>query len=359
MMPRFHMDTVMQNKTVPVTAVWAITPNGVKLGSTLIKKIDGASLFVTENLMAQKDDTKGIYSVSSLSDEIKKQFFRFSAHIFIFATGIAVRMIAPLISSKITDPAIVVVDDRAVHAISLLSGHLGGANELTQMVADILDCRPVVTTATDVNQVPAIDMIAKKKDLFIETPENIKRVNMAFLKGEPVCVHDPHQILTGEVLSAVAQTNLCTEAAHNHIYCSYRKQSVSRETLVLRPRILCVGIGCNRGTSCEEIQRFLLEVLESENLANESIFSFGTTALKKDEQGLNQLSEKMGIPLVFYNKAELNSVDTIKNPSNMVQKHIGVRSVCEAAAILTADNGELIVPKKKNRDVTVAVAIKR
>lgn len=354
------MDTAVPDKTnIFTVAVWVITPNGTIIGNTLKKKLTGSRLFISDKLSDTSEGDDDTVYFTSLSDEIKKQFTTYTKHVFIFSTGIAVRLIASILSSKTTDPAVVVVDDNANHVISLISGHLGGANALTKKVAAILDSRPVITTATDVNKVPAIDMIAKSLNLLIETPENIKHINMAFLKQDKIVVYDPLSLLIPAIPPSFLSENDVASKGCARIYCSYVSSSVPRETLVLRPKVLCVGIGCNRGTSFKEIKKFLSSVLAAEQLSPGSIAYLGTTELKKDETGLNQLSEQMGIPMAYYDKEDLNSVDTIKNPSEMVQKHIGVKSVCEAAAILSANNGELIVPKKKNKDVTIAVAVKQ
>jgi cobalt-precorrin 5A hydrolase len=312
----------------------------------------------------------------SLSLEIKNEFKKFSSHVFIFSTGIAVRIIAPLLQSKIVDPAIVVVDDQANHAISLISGHIGGANSLTKKIAAIIHAVPVITTATDINNLPSIDMIAQDNNLLLETPQNIKHINMAFLKGDRINLYDPFNIIKEILPDCFWMEDTCKnkylllENKKNvkknksiqevkNIFCSHKIDKVSRETLILRPPVLAVGIGCNRGTSQKDIQEFMFSVLDKEKLSVSSIYRFGTTSVKKDEKGLLQLSEKMKIKIDFYDNETLNSVKTIKNPSRMVQKHLGVKSVCEASAILSSNNGELIVTKQKNKDVTIAVAIKK
>ena len=348
-------DMLNHKKDSDPIAIWCITPNGCSLGKHLQKSLPGSVLFVSKKLGQVPGKGMGQVSFSRLSIAIQDQFNQFSGHVFVFSTGIAVRMIAPLLRSKTVDPAVVVVDDRANHAISLLSGHLGGANALTREIAGILNAVPVITTATDTNFLPAIDVIAQDQNLTIETPQNIKHVNMAFLTGTRVSVYDPLACLAVTLpkdlwtASGTAAADLC---------CSHEIQNVSRETLVLRPRVLCVGIGCNRGTSRSQIQAFLLAVFKKEGLSVNSIDQFATTTVKADELGLLALSEEMKIKIKFYDKQELNSVKTIETPSQMVEKHLGVKSVCEAAAILAAGNGKLIVPKKKNKDVTIAVALK-
>lgn len=361
MMRHFHMDTEMPNKEKASSsfAIWAITPNGVLIGRSILADFPGSLLLHSEKLCDTVLDHDNIICFDSLAKELGRQFHRFSGHIFIFSTGIAVRLIAPFLESKATDPAVVVLDDNGRYVISLLSGHLGGANELARTVAGVIGATPVITTATDVNKVPAIDMIAKAHNLYIETIENIKFVNMAFLRRKPVQVEDPHNCILPYIPKNFVAVPTDAKPGCPAIYCGYRKKTVPRETLILRPKLLCVGVGCNRGTPRDVIQDFLFETLKTEHLSPDSIYRFATTDVKKDETGLSRLSESMGIQIDYYTKDQLNSVKTIENPSSMVQKHLGVKSVCEAAAILTATNGKLIVPKKKNRDVTIAVAIKQ
>jgi cobalt-precorrin 5A hydrolase len=378
----FLMDTdTLQKNRDPISslAVWAITPKGLILGQDICAKVSGSRLFVSEILTKRlqsdpgpgpKTDSNlggstpvltdllhGVTPFKKLSDALTQQFMRFSAHIFIFSTGIAVRMLAPLVQSKITDPGVVVVDDNGIHAISLLSGHLGGANRLTQKIALLINARPVITTATDINQLPSIDLLAQESNLYIENPEAIKYVNMGFLTKSTMCVYDPGD----HIRHQIPKDFICDQSIPKQgtgVVCTWKTVEVPRETIVLRPRILSVGIGCNRDTPLEVIHDFLKIVFDQEGLSLNAVFTLATTTVKKDENGLLSLAETLGLPLEFYNKNQLNSVDTIETPSKIVEKHLGVKSVCEAAAILAAERGRLIVPKKKNRDVTIAVALK-
>ncbi|MCF6247169.1 MAG: cobalamin biosynthesis protein [Desulfobacula sp.] len=339
-------------------AVWGITPNGKWLGMQLKKQFEFSTLFFSKKIWGPSKESEGVQLFDKLSEEIKQQFNHYTGHIFIFSTGIAVRLIAPLLKSKLSDPAVVVVDDNGHHAISLLSGHIGGGNELAKITATIVGGTPVITTATDTNQLPSIDMLAKAANLFIETPENIKHVNMALLQGEKINIQDSTGQLDQFFLQKYQTPVNKTATGGADILCSYNTRSVSRETFVLRPRILSVGIGCNRGTSHEVIKQFLFRTMKDESLSTNSIYRFATTNVKMNEAGITALAEEMGIPVDYYDNKSLNSVKTIQNPSKMAQKHLGVNSVCEAAAILTANNGKLIVCKKKNKDVTIAVAVK-
>jgi len=170
-------------------------------------------------------------------------------------------------------------------------------------------------------------------------------------------VYDP----TGHIRKLIPKEFICNHGIPKQgtgVVCTWETIKVPRETIVLRPKILSVGIGCNRNTSLEIIHEFLKDVFTGEGLSLNSVFSLATTEIKKDETGLLSLADRLNLPLKFYDKNQLNSVDTIETPSKMVEKHLGVKSVCEAAAILAAGRGRLIVPKKKNKDVTIAVAIK-
>lgn len=355
------MDTAQQKNDLKTGgyAIWCITPKGKIVGLKLKSAIKHSVLFVSDKI-ASDMDAKGaedVFIFSQLNAEIKKNFSRYSGHIFIFSTGIAVRLIAPFLVSKLQDPCAVVVDDNANFAISLVSGHIGGGNALARQIADLTGALPVITTATDTNQLPAIDVIAKEKGLFIETPVNIKRINMAFLTGKPVHLDDSTGWLGKELEGLWADLGFPDDGAAETIFCSHEIKPVSRETLVLRPRILCVGIGCNRGTSLKTIFDFLCEVFESEKLSIKSISKFSTIDLKKDEKGLLALAKKMALPLEFYTREVLAKVSSIITPSKIVEKHVGVQSVSEACAILSSENGKLIVSKKKNKDVTISVAM--
>ncbi len=340
-------------------AIWAITPGGVELGTCLAKGFDRADFFLSEKLFLSKAVATGAKKFNTLSKGLEEAFHAYPAHIFLFSTGIAVRMIAPLLRSKLSDPAVVVVDDRGLHAISLLSGHLGGANELALEVGKIVGARPVITTATDVNRLPSIDLVAKENQLKIENPEMIKAVNMAFLQGQAVEVQDPFSLVSPSLPEQlVIPTPGGATGTRPGVVCTDRVVTVPRETIVLRPGTLAVGIGCNRGTAMEEIQGFLISLFRDKALSLDSIALLASTDVKADETGLLALGSALNLDIRFYDKPSLNSVTTIQNPSRVVEKHLGVKSVCEAAAILAANNGKLIVPKQKQGNVTLAVARK-
>lgn len=357
------MDTAKANKiNSRRTAVWGITPNGIRLGRRLCSHFQEYTLFIPEKEAAGPTDISGdgddirATSFSRLGEELPRQFRKFDAHIFIFATGIAVRLIAPLIKTKLEDPAVVVVDEKGFHAVSLLSGHIGGANDLARYIGEVADAVPVITTATDINTLPSIDMIARDNGLYIENPGAIKYVNMAFLKGKKIRIYDPLGLVSRFIPDGLAIPGTGKEPDID-LACTWEQIKVPRETLVLRPRVLSVGIGCNRNTPEQNISDFLTETFKAFKLSPEAISTLATTTVKADEQGLLALGRTLNLPIQFYERDQLNSVESIENPSEMAEKYLGVKSVCEAAAILSARMGKLIVPKQKTRDVTLAVAV--
>ncbi len=357
------MDTVRQSRE-PIAgriAVWTLTPNGRHLGDTLCRLVPQAHLFISSRLN-RPDKSRTGYSghqedpprvFDRLSDAVAARFHQYDCHVFIFSTGIAVRIIAPLLSSKLTDPAVVVLDDQGRHAVSLVSGHIGHGNRYARQVGLLLGATPVITTATDVNALPSIDLVADRQNLYIETPAAIKTVNMAFLESQKIGLHDP----LNRVAPLIPDYWTADCRTGPHVFCDWRTTPVSRETLVLRPRVLAVGVGCNRHTPVKTILAFYTAVLADAGISRHSVFTLATSDIKKDEPGILALADCLGLPIRFYDNHRLSSVTTIQTPSKMVETHIGVKSVCEAAAILASHHGTLVLPKQKNADVTLAVAL--
>jgi cobalt-precorrin 5A hydrolase len=357
----------MGNSKKNTYALWAITPNGVSLAQKLAIGLSGSDVLVSDKITGAEGMTS---TFGSLSEALANVFYQYTGHIFIMSTGIVVRIIAPLIRSKLDDPAVVVLDDQGNHAISLLSGHLGGANALAIRVAELIGANPVITTATDVNQIVAIDVLAKEKRLYIENPQAIKTVNMALLRGGKIRIHDPFSLVLDAIPNSIPWPEAISDLQSVSADQNKKMDNIpslfiddvsvdfapSTLILILRPRTLIAGIGCNRNTPMEEMKNLLEQVLEQYHLASGSLKGIASIRLKADEIGLLALADSMGLPLYFFGKEDLNQVEEIKNPSSLVEKHVGVKSVCEAAAIRAAQNGSLVVPKQTTRNVTVAIA---
>ncbi len=333
-------------------AIWAVTPAGARFAEVIAGRIGGA-LYVGR---AVDPPPEGAAGFTRLADAVGEAFHRYEAHIFIMATGIAVRMIAPHIGGKTSDPAVVAVDDTGRFAVSLLSGHAGGANALAEIVAGCIGAVPVISTATDNAGVPAIDLIAEEYRLEMENPAAVKAVSMAFLARRSVRRHDPYHILDDGLRE---WTDSCNESGFGNgpgIYVDHLICDLPGDVLVLRPKTLVAGVGCNSGTESQEVIDAVCAVFEDHRLSRASIRGFATISEKMGEPGMQAMAEYFERPLEGYDRDILAAVDGVKTPSAMVEKHMGVNSVCEAAAIRAAGRAKLLVPKVKSGNVTVAVA---
>jgi cobalt-precorrin 5A hydrolase len=276
------------------------------------------------------------------------------------AAGIVVRGIAPYLKSKATDPAVVVVDEAGRFAVSLLSGHLGGANDLAREVARVLGGTAVITTATDVQGLPALDVWAAAHGLTIENLPEVRVIQMALLEGRPVRVVDPQGFLSGPVSEHperfIPEPDLDRALAGRGptVYAGIRERSWPPEWLRLRPRNLVAGMGCHKGTPGAELVDFIKRTFVQEALCLLSLKALATIEAKKEEPGLQMIARSLGVELLWFTAAELKAIP-VPNPSPRVARHLGVLSVSEAAA-LKAGGVELIVPKRKAPNATLAVA---
>ncbi|HBO83942.1 MAG: hypothetical protein A2073_03720 [Deltaproteobacteria bacterium GWC2_42_11] len=332
-------------------AIFALTENGMKLGGKLVSKISDNSI-----LANPKDFKKAV----------KHAFKKFDGLIFIMAAGIVVRTIAPLLKGKEKDPAVVVMDEKGRFVISLLSGHLGGANELAKRVAKAIGARPVITTATDVNNLPCIEDIAKKFNLAVEDVKKIKSVNSAIVNGRKVIFVDENIKRLNAIKKFRGQQSF-------KFYKSISKQSkadvyviitnhlsphISHLTpyILLRPKDLVVGIGCDRGVKLKEIETAYLKALKKFNLSPLSVKNLASIDVKKDEKGLLKFAKKYNLEIEFYSKSQLAKMPLPSGFSKFVMGKVGVGGVCEPAALKSAGAKKILVKKQKIGRVTIAVA---
>jgi cobalt-precorrin 5A hydrolase len=347
------------------TAVIAITRNGSLLGRRLRDGLAEAELHVSRRYAGQAGPVGQTFDPGDLKEVVITLWQGMDAFIFIMATGIVVRMIAPLLKSKETDPAVVVMDDAGTFAISLLSGHLGGANELAERCAFISGARPVITTATDVNELPSFDMLAKEQGWVIDNISGVKTLNRVMLDGERIAVVDhsgqARCWFHGRANLAFFETfsEAITSGAHGFLFVTNRHlppQTQPSNLLILRPRNLVLGIGCNRNTPSDEIDEFVGTHLRRIFLSLKSVCRIATVAAKRDETGLLAFAERHGIPMSFYESEELNRVTVPSQPSQHALAAIGANGVAEPAALLASEGGRLLLKKVKSANVTLAVA---
>jgi cobalt-precorrin 5A hydrolase len=288
-----------------------------------------------------------------LDDFVKAAFERSYAIIFISAAGIAVRKIAPHIRSKDRDPAVLVMDDGSRHVISLLSGHLGGANELTIRVSKALGAAPVITTATDINRKFAVDLWAKEEGLIIGDIGKVKFISSALLADEKVGLVSDVEI-KGELPEGIVYGE---ENITRGIYIGIRKgqENLFDETLVLIPKTLVIGLGTRRGVKAEALEAFILDTLEEEKIDIRSVKELASIDIKKDESCIKNFAEKYGLGIKFYKAEELMAEMGDFDSSNFVLKTTGADNVCERAAHKASGGGEKIRGKTRGDGMTLAL----
>ncbi|MFO7785847.1 MAG: precorrin-4 C(11)-methyltransferase [Thermodesulfobacteriota bacterium] len=341
------------------TAVYGLTPQGARTAATLARALKG-DLFLPEALALRHR----ALPFRALLETVAQTFDRYESHVFVAAAGIVVRAVAPLIRSKDLDPAVVVLDSEGRFAVSLLSGHMGGANRLALEVARLTGGEPVITTATDTAGLTGWDLLAADRDMAIANPEAVKTFNMALLSKEPVSVLDPENRLglksapeTGATEAARAAGTSVSEARLSVIVTwESIPEAAFTDSLVLHPRCLVAGVGCNLGTSSREILDLIESTFLRHGLSPASLSSLATIEAKQNEPGILEAAESLGVVATFYPADALRYVP-VPNPSGTVKRHMGVESVCEAAALKRAGGGRLLVPKTLSRNATLAIAL--
>ncbi len=282
----------------------------------------------------------------------KEGFEEADALIYCCAAGIAVRSIAPWVKSKKTDPAVIVMDEKGKFVIPLLSGHIGGANELADYIAKAAGAVPVLTTATDINGLFAVDVFARRNHLYIESMTLAKEISAALLEGEKIgfCSDLPVKgELPPELTREKARIGICVTAD--------MEKAPYEKTLRLVPRRYAAGIGCRRGKDAGEMEEFFLRQLEEAGVSVKEIRLIASVDLKKDEPGLLALSRKYSVPFETFTAQQLNSLPGSFSGSDFVKQTTGVDCVCERAALLAAgEGGKLVLKKKAGDGATFALA---
>ncbi len=273
------------------------------------------------------------------------------ALVFIGAAGIAVRSIAPHVRSKVTDPAVLCIDELGQYVIPLLSGHIGRANELAKKIAANLGALPVITTATDINGRFSVDSWAVQNGFIIDNMSLAKEISAAILEHDiPFSSQLP--------ISTELPTGLIrSDSGELGIFFGWKKQEPYSHTLRLIPPILHLGIGCKRGTAAETIREAVSRMLERYNIDIRAIRSAASIDLKADEPGLRDYLQSAGLRAEFYSAETLQAVPGEFSRSDFVRKVTGVDNVCERAAMIGAER--LIVSKSVFSGVTLALATEK
>ncbi|KAF6567590.1 cobalamin biosynthesis protein [Paenibacillus sp. EKM202P] len=354
----------------PFAAV-AITKHGVEMVRNLGASFPGTDVYYMSKFERGDEQERGIQlfegSVKLILPDLFKQY---NGIILFISLGAVVRMIAPILVDKKVDPAVVVIDDRGEHVISVLSGHLGGANELTRHVAAVLGARAVITTASDVQGTIPVDMLGRELGWVVDSFDKATPVSAAVVNEEPVVLiqetgernwwrYDkpvPAHIKVYASMAEAAQEpfNAALVVSDRLLEPEEEERFLSNGVLY-RPKSLVLGIGCNRGTALEELEAGVLNTFQELRLSVKSVRNMATIDLKKDEEGLLALCAKYGWELVTYTPSELNTVQ-LPNPSETVFKYTGAYGVSEPSALLSSGADHWLLEKKKSGNMTLSVA---
>jgi len=285
-------------------------------------------------------------------DEVKRSWEDSSALLFIMATGIVVRTIAPLIKNKKEDPAVLVIDEEGKHVIPLLGGHQARANELATTLATLINANPVITTSSDINNLPALDLWIERCQLSIQNPSILPKIMSKFIENRKIKIYINSDLIRVPIFPD--HFKVIKEAEIADIIITNKKLELNEEQLILIPRNLVVGLGFHDWVTSNEIEEAVKKVFTDEGLYFEALKGVATLEKKAKNEALQEFSRKYGLRVFSYTPEELQEVKGLSF-SPIVERAVGVSSVCEQSAIL-ASQGRLIVPKRVFKDITIAVA---
>ena len=368
-------------------AILCITSNGRSLACKIKRSLNEGDIYFINNKRDENSlDDNDVISKSLEEDveiyTVKKRlkffvediFDKYEYILFIMATGIVVRTIAPLVTSKFSDPAILVTDEKGSNIISLLSGHMGGANEMTLHISDLINSNPVITTATDINKKSSLDMIAKKLNgHIVNFRDNVLDVNAMLVNGDAVGLYidGEYNIDTRgftvldnskSLESSISSDEELKKINLNTIVVISNKENLQIDKyyedkyriIKVTPRDIVIGIGCRRDTESHLLQDSLEDFLIKNNIDINSIKEIGSIEVKKDEKSIIDLSENLNVPFRVLSVEEISQVDYLFEKSEWVKKSVGVYSVAEPVAHLLSD-GNVIIEKNKYKGITFSV----
>ena len=299
-------------------------------------------------------DRHGAASVVSTDKWTADSFRTCDAVIFVGAAGIAVRYIAPYIKDKAKDPAVIVIDELGRNIIPILSGHLGGANKLSETIGKRIGGNVIITTATDINNVFSADTFASENNMHIDNLEMVKTVSARLLEGKPVHIKSDVKI-EGELPKGITYA----DSGDVGIFITTSAEpGPFKKTLRLIPKNMTIGVGTHRGIDTATVEERVLSTLSKNNISMHSVRAGGSIDLKRNEKGLVEFFEKYKIPITFFTKEELEAVKGKFTASAYVKSITGVENVCERSAVAVSGGGKIIVRKDAGSGVTVAVAKK-
>jgi cobalt-precorrin 5A hydrolase len=334
-------------------AIISVSKKGYDLSLKIKDKLDNDSTIIKCDIYHK--DVKNTFNLL---------FYEYDVIIAIMASGILIRSISHLIESKTTDPAVLNIDDNGNFVISMLSGHLGGANKLTSKIAELINATSVITTSTDVNNKLGIDVLAKDLYLSIDNTKKILYFNKSILEGKKVSFTVNSNGNYDYLFNYLSNNTLEIDVS---IYFSSKvsdgeiEAECDNHKIILKPQTIVFGIGCRRGKPSDDIKKAIEIVLNDLNIDISRINLFSSAEIKKDEKGILDLSKELDIPVNFVelDKLKLFESNDIQK-SEFVMSKFGIPGVCEPSALISAGYDSKLIYKKTAFDgVTISVALSK
>ena len=352
-------DGVLPERKDMKLSVISFTENGKQLSESIVKLLEKELeiKLYTKCEAGIKDDIYSdiLFLKKSVGDWAKERMQEQNALLFIGACGIAVRAVAPHLTDKLHDVPVLVMDEKGKYVIPILSGHMGGANDLANHIAEKTGAEAVITTATDLNKKFAVDLFAKRNRLYIANKDGIVKVSSKVLAGKEITmsIEAGHEIIGGE--SGIRFVPYPPMGVVDVVVTS--KDDMFDTSLLLKPREYVIGIGCKKGKKANEIDDFILKAIKKKGISIMQIFALSSISQKRDEQGIVEWCRKEGIPFFTYTAEDLREVNGTFTKSMFVKNQVGVDNVCERAAVKACgEGGKLICPKVAENGMTIAIA---
>ena len=345
-------------------AILSITNNGRELALRIKESMKSVDVFFIKKDTDYKNDEVIVVN-KGLKEFIPQIFDKYDYLVFIMATGIVVRTIAPLIISKFSDPAILVMDEKGNNIISLLSGHMGGANEMTLYMSDLINSHPVITTATDVNKKSSLDMIAKKLNGHIDDfRDNVLKINSMLVNNEEVHLYIDGNYKINHNGFTLYDEKTDLDKVRNLVIVTNKKdinkilnkniENLNEKIIKVTPKDIVIGVGCKKNTNSDHMKNSLIKFLAEYNIDINAVKEIGSIEIKKDEKAIIDLAKFLDVKFKTFSVEEISKVDHLYEKSDWVKKNVGVYSVSDPVAHLLSE-GRVIINKQKYDGITFSI----
>ena len=345
-------------------AILSITNNGRELALRIKESMKSVDVFFIKKDTDYKNDEVTVVN-HGLKEFIPQVFDKYDYLVFIMATGIVVRTIAPLIISKFSDPAILVMDEKGNNIISLLSGHMGGANEMTLYMSDLINSHPVITTATDVNKKSSLDMIAKKLNGHIDDfRDNVLKINSMLVNNEEVHLYIDGNYKINHNGFTLYDEKTDLDKVRNLVIVTNKKdinkilnkniENLNEKIIKVTPKDIVIGVGCKKNTNSDHMKNSLIKFLAEYNIDINAVKEIGSIEIKKDEKAIIDLAKFLDVKFKTFSVEEISKVDYLYEKSDWVKKNVGVYSVSDPVAHLLSE-GRVIITQQKYDGITFSI----